>query len=31
MSYAFEEDVTQKTTEDIQRDLDEALADIRKE
>lgn len=30
-SYAFEEDITQKTTEDIQRDLDEVLADIRKD
>lgn len=30
-TYAFEEDITQKTTEDIQRDLDEVLADIRKD
>ena len=30
-SYAFEEDQTMKTTEDIQRDLDEVLADIRKD
>lgn len=30
-SYAFEEDKTQKTTEDIQRNLAEVLADIRKD
>lgn len=30
-TYAFEEEITKKTTEDIQKDLDEVLADIRKD